>query len=1379
VATRLLAAGTLVAGRFEIELPVGSGGMGAVYRARDHEGGRTVALKLIHRTAGSAQDLERFGREATLLAELRHPGIVAYVAHGQTPDGQLFLAMEWLEGHDLGRRLPEGPLSLGESLVLLRRVAEALEVAHRRGVIHRDLKPSNLFLREGKITEAVLLDFGIARQLVGAQSITRTGVMVGTPEYMSPEQVRGERSLSPAADIFTLGCVLYECLAGRRPFTSDHMASVLGAILFQDPPPIRQVRPSVPEPLALLLERMMAKDPAGRPQGATGLLDELGRLGELVLPPEEDAPALRATLIRPVSTSGLPRSIEQQLFSVVLATPHTERVDFLATIDAAEMDRFREEHAGLRSALQSLGAQVEWFADGSLVATLTRTTSATDQVALAARCALLIQDRWPLARVALATGRGALLDELPVGEAVNRAAELVKAAAQGPTSPGSGAPETWRGILIDSLSADLLASRFVIERAADRAVLQRERTAVDETRLLLGRPTPCVGREQELSMLDAMLAGCIDESLAKAVLVTAAPGVGKSRLRHEFLRRLRARAPEVTTIIGYGELMSAGSPYGILAQALRRLCDIQDGHDGEEVVAQKCERLEARLGRHVPPAERRRVCEFLGELCHVPFPDKASVRLRAARNDPKLMSEQVQRAFVDFVAAECVQGPLVLVLEDLQWGDALSVRLLDALLRELSDQPLMVVALARPEVHEIFPKLWNSPGRHEIALQGLGRKACERLIRQVLNPTGAQAAAAAQAIPQEIVERIVEQAAGNALFLEELIRAVAEGKGDALPETVLAMLQARLFRIDPDARRLLRAASIFGQTFWQGAAAALVGKERDSIEVETWLEMLTREELIEKHRHSRFPSEAEYGFRHALMREAVYGLVSEEDARVWHHQAAEYLEAAGEHDPCILAEHYQRGGALVPACERYLLAADQSLASHDLDGALDRVARGLECQPEGETRGTLLQIRCLAEVWHLRWKEAQTSSYQALALLPVGSLPWFKAIWVALTMNGLLSHDSDLGGLAEKFLGVTPPRSAYVVYLQATTAVMAMYAMRGLRKQATAFFRKIEQIEPELDLTEAQSLGWICLARSEYMRAFDPDPWAQHRCLTEAVRLMADAGNERDRLVALIFSGQALGELGRPDEGEALLRETAVRIAERGETYLDTNCKVHLAALLASTGDPFHPVHPAHPAQAAHPAHPESEARREEAVALATELTKTPGVSPGFRLWALQILAEVALSRGDLVAAEARAREAFVPTPAVLRRLKTVAILIRALLGLGRHDEARSLAEEHLTWMEGNGGAGYNEVPLRLAIAQAFAHGGDVARAREVLRQALGLLQHGAERIPDVAARRRYLTGVPQNVLAVQEARALGEDVSWVRESEALPAALNPSLTQR
>ena len=289
-----------------------------------------------------------------------------------------------------------------------------------------------------------------------------------------------------------------------------------------------------------------------------------------------------------------------------------------------------------------------------------------------------------------------------------------------------------------------------------------ERTLAQGQRTLLGRPTSCVGRDWELGLLAGILDECLDEGDARGVLVTAVAGMGKSRLGAEFVSRIQERHATVSIWVGRGDSLRAGATLDLLAQALRGALGI---FEGERLPARR-DKLQARVAEHVPADDQRRVAEFLAELVGAPFPDgdEASAQLKAARQDAQLMSEQMRKAWLDFLQAETRAHPVLLLLEDLHWSDFGTVRFIDAALRDRSKQPWMVLALARPEVFEVFPKLWaDRQSVQELRLKELGKKAGERLVRQVLGDV----------VGSDTVERLVHQADGNAFYLEELIRAVA------------------------------------------------------------------------------------------------------------------------------------------------------------------------------------------------------------------------------------------------------------------------------------------------------------------------------------------------------------------------------------------------------------------------------------------------------------------------------------------------------------------------------------------------------------------------------------------------------------------------------
>ena len=264
---------------YEIGRLLGRGGMGEVYEARDLDLDRRVALKFVApEMAADAEALKRFEREARAAAALNHPHIATLFAF-ERDGSRTFIAMELVGGESLRERIRRGPMPIPEALAVARDVAGALALAHRRGIVHRDVKPENLMFDEDGVVK--LMDFGLARA-AHASRMTMTGSTLGTAAYMPPESVRG--GAAAPGDVFALGVMLHEMIAGALPFSGDSPLALLYTIANEEPKPLREARPDVPEAASALVARMLVKDPEQRPDAAT-VARELASLTGAPLPP--------------------------------------------------------------------------------------------------------------------------------------------------------------------------------------------------------------------------------------------------------------------------------------------------------------------------------------------------------------------------------------------------------------------------------------------------------------------------------------------------------------------------------------------------------------------------------------------------------------------------------------------------------------------------------------------------------------------------------------------------------------------------------------------------------------------------------------------------------------------------------------------------------------------------------------------------------------------------------------------------------------------------------------------------------------------------------------------------------------------------------------
>ncbi len=1289
-----MATAGLVASRFRLGDQVGSGGSGRVYRASDGRTGETVAVKIIPGERGVVA--ERLAREVQVLTILDHPGIVRYVDHGPVGDDDYYLVMEWLDGEDLAARLARGSLPIDAALELATGIADALGHAHARQIVHRDIKPANVLILGGGA--AKLVDFGIAKPIerrkprgtrarAGEPSIT--GVPIGTVGYMAPEQARGERMIDARADVFALGCVIFEALADRPAFGGDHAVAVLAKILLEPPPRLSRVaRSPIPVWLDDLVASMLALDPADRPADASVVARVLrDHAHETPAAPRAEASSRAIT------------ALERRLVTAVAVRPAADDAD-------AALAAVASEHR----------VTLEPIVDGTWAAVLRMAESATDTVARAARLALALR---PLGMVAVATSFDDADAVRPTGTVLDRVFRQLEAVTTRSESVA----------VVDELTAGLIDSSFQLDRStlggggADgvAAVLLGPRTDRDPRRLLLGKVTPFVGRDKEVAILSSTLAGTLAEPAASAVFILGPAGAGKSRLRHEMLAVAAVDHPALRVLMVRAEPSRQSTALGAVGSLVAAEAMLRDDDDQTRRRAKLLERL----GRSIPATEVDRVAEFLGELAGA-SPESPSLLLQGAKGDPRRMWAEALRALEDWIAGELRLGPVVLVLEDVQWIDAPSLHLFAELLGR-ADRPLLLLGLGRPSARPMIANTeWQSRPLQMLQLAPLGARASEQFIRGMLGDSVSQAR----------VDALIARGEGHAFFLEELVRAESEGRTSTAPATVVAMLHERIERFEADARRILRAASIFGLEFTKAGLQALLDDPARSLSsLDAWLETLVKREVIVRAERSRFNRDETFTFRHDIVHESIYATLTDDDRTRGHLLAARWLESMNERDAAVLGLHFERGGDRESAADAFVRASEQAYKRMDFRMALELGERSIANQAAGGILGRVRWVQAAVALASRTMDDTERYGSEAFDLIPAGTVHWFHTATVMVTLAAF-GKPHLLGGVVARVIeaGVPDVSELGMAPVRAWALCANMLYMAGQYPLATEFDGRIERCaeaaiakesvtaayvhfahytrasycagDPEYALEEARKamaileqahdeiLPWLCIETAKLAGLIGDFELAEELL----VRAITMAGNEnlwaaglaRHRLAMIYLF------LKRVDEARPLEHEGIRLFHEIGMPIMGAVGDNHLALIELAAGN----------VDAA-----------EEAIVRAHELLFAV---PPVRTWALATQAFVALAKGDAVAARRALEEseAAIPTSGLIDD------------GAASYD---------LAWIE-----------TELAL-------GNRAEAVRRARIAVQRLDDRASRITRPEYRESYQTRVPENARVYARGRELLE----------------------
>ncbi len=764
-----------VLGGYELREVISRGGAATVYRAVAADG-EAVAVKVLHTRIHEPGVRARFEREASI--RIDHPNVVQVRGAGVSEDGLAWLAFELLQGEPLARRIARSLLTAREAVRLGLDAAAGLRAAHARGIVHRDLKPENLFLCEDGTLK--VLDFGIALHQDRGTRLTTTGVVLGTPWYLAPEQARGVDRLDHRVDVWALGAVLYEGLCGKAPFERDTPLATVVAIVHDELQPLRERAPHVPASLAAVVDTCLEKDPARRWPSMEALQAALEQIDPRDLETEE-----RASLppLRPGEAA-------------------------LGAVLWVQLGPQGDEQRAEAIVAQWGGSWVR-LEDGSTMAFFGGERARGDEVRRAAEAALRLNAE----RTAISLDRIEAFRATLRGPALDRARQLALDGAE------QGA------IVVDPRAAPLLTARFVLEARGERWLLlerkpttshppvarptpsrrtQRAMAAIHT--LPLGREPPLVGRAVEVARLREAVERLLEEQRALGLLLEGPPGIGKRRLRRELRRMLHDEDEPVLVLRASAEGVVGHRAFGLFAEALRRRAQqgaARDGWPSLGTSAPVSERVEAlgclvdeALGSRVPDREHLVAC--LGELLQVPVHDDEP--LRSARSEPRALTEQLRSTLDRLLEGWLGQRPVALLFDHLQWADSASLEAFEGFLERFADRPLLLAGTVRPELFERRPGWLDGLPVERIRLKGLSRRHVERLAASV----------AGRPLPATFVQTLHEHTGGVPLFVEQIVAALrAQGRLndvgerlETLPLTVEAAVQAHLDALPELLRRL-------------------------------------------------------------------------------------------------------------------------------------------------------------------------------------------------------------------------------------------------------------------------------------------------------------------------------------------------------------------------------------------------------------------------------------------------------------------------------------------------------------------------------------------------------------------------------------------------
>lgn len=675
----------------------------------------------------------------------------------------------------------------------------------------------------------------------------------------------------------------------------------------------------------------------------------------------------------------------------------------------------------------------------------------------------------------------------------------------------------------------------------------------------------------------------------------------------------------------------------------------------------------------------------------------------------------------DLFSARVASGtPLLVVIEDAHFADTATVAFFEAAVRDFADRAIFVLSLARPEISSAFPNFFAGRRLQTLQLEPLSTASSSTLLRAVM-PDAEDAT----------IESLVRRARGNPFFLEQIGHAAAGGKLDELPDSVLATLDVRIDALSSDERRVMRAGSVYGATFWRGALDAMLPS---SVDVAGALAELERKSLVARRRKSRYRPHLELGFVDPLYTAASYARIPENERRTAHQTCARWLESAGERDPVSLAEHYEHGGDGQSAVGLFAVAAHLALESSDLLEAVRLCERALACGAFGEERGNIHVTAAEARYWLGRCPEALAHARDGMARLPRGSDGWCRAASAVIAAAGKMGNRDALHAIAATVFALpkTNAIERVVLFLQTATELIVAGKLEIADKALSLVPQGLAQSEPRSAAWYFRARGWRALSSG--------DPCGCAMLMKRSCSAFEQVGDARNACVQRVIIARIAMMIGQLDEALEGFESCIEAARAQGLAGVLASARLH-AGLVQSWLTRFDEAE----ADLRRALDGFRKQRDERMIALSAALYARV-VLERHRVDEAETLIREGLAMVDahtairalLLATHAQThnrRAMLVDAPVPEAALKT-ASEVQLLVGeLGELDE----------------GEGY----IRWSIAQIIWESGNLPEALRVVSEARTHLEQRAARITLESARDAFLQRIPEHALTIALHRVL------------------------